>query len=94
MMMSLICWCRAAINLVISGLVLAVLVLLALFLWYLVMLAMIYWITLDPGHPGSVLPGQESASASALSTGEASRAWRAGVGGGSVEARAGLSLPR
>jgi hypothetical protein len=71
--------CKSLISLVISGLVLAALVLLALGAWYLVMLAILYWITLDPGHPGSMLPGQELVSALALSTGEAPRVWRAGV---------------
>jgi hypothetical protein len=77
-MMSAIAACRACISLLIPGLVLAVLVLLSLALWYLVMLAILQVAQGPPATPGSVLPGQEVVNASALSTGEADRAWRAG----------------
>lgn len=78
-MMSAMARCRSLISLVISGLVLAVLILLSLALWYLVMLAIMAVAQGPPATPGSVLPGQQVVNASALSTGEADRARRAGL---------------
>lgn len=71
-MMSAIAACRSAISLLVSGLVLAALVLLALGAWYLVIALIILASGLGADDPGTFVPGQEVVSASALSTVKAS----------------------
>lgn len=65
-------------SLVISGLVLAALLLFALCFWYLVMLAILAVAQGPPATPGTNVPGQEVVNASALSTAQA--AGVAGIG--------------
>lgn len=71
-MMSAIAACRSAISLLVSGLVLAALVLLALGAWYLVIALIILASGLGADDPGTFVPGQEVVSALALSTVKAS----------------------